>query len=81
MKFNLNFMQFETWKFSNITLFLDKLKNMLNTLDFDKSFINIIKLFRMVIEIDQKKQAPWIFYLKKENKVLLEKLFQLPKVF
>lgn len=35
---------------------------MLNTLGFDKSFINIIKLFGMVIEIDQKKQAPWIFY-------------------
>lgn len=55
MKFNPNFMPLEDGNFSSITLSVDELKNMLNILDFDESFINIVKLFRVVIEIDQKR--------------------------
>lgn len=63
MKFNPNFMQLEKWRLSSIR----------RTQKYAQHFglwwviHKHVKLFRVVIEIDQKKQTPWIFYIKKQT--------------
>lgn len=63
MKFNPNFIQLKKWKFLQYhPVCVDELKYELNTLGFAESFLNTVKLFMVVTEIDQKKQAPWILH-------------------
>lgn len=68
MKFNPNFLcGLKDWNFSSITLFVDELKYVRNTLGFAESFIHAVKLFRVVIEIEIKRSERDEYFIKKQT--------------